>query len=86
MQGDQELKIQTKCHEEHEQGTRGLRFQNTNKMQWKDWARHKGFKVSKQKTKCKENSDQGTRVLKIQSANMWRTQLNHKGIRCNDQG
>jgi hypothetical protein len=32
IHGDQELKIQTKCNEEHEQGTMGLRFQNTNKV------------------------------------------------------
>jgi hypothetical protein len=35
-QGDQELKIQTKCNEKHEQGTRGLRFQNINKVQGKE--------------------------------------------------
>lgn len=35
-QGDQELKIQTKCNEEHEQNTRGLRFQNTSKVQRKE--------------------------------------------------
>lgn len=42
---------------------------------------------SKTQTKCKEKNNQGIRFLKIQSDNMWRrTQLNHKGIRCYDQG
>lgn len=35
-QGDREFKIQTKCNEKHEQGIRGFKFQNTNKVQGKE--------------------------------------------------
>ncbi len=66
IQGDQEVKIQTKYNEEREQGTMGLR-QNTNKMQWRSWTRHNGIKVPKHKQSVRKKM---TKALEFQEFKM----------------